>query len=52
MLFTICTFFLKNWYNEISKWLGSRINVLAIDSGTKKEIDVNLGMQFYDNLNL
>ncbi|KAG1672182.1 DNA repair and recombination protein RAD54-like [Nymphon striatum] len=32
----------KNWYNEITKWLGSRLNVLAIDSGTKKEIDVNL----------
>ncbi|XP_076440944.1 DNA repair and recombination protein RAD54-like isoform X2 [Babylonia areolata] len=32
----------KNWYNEIAKWLGTRINALAIDSGTKKEIDRNL----------
>lgn len=32
----------KNWYNEISKWLGNRINALAIDSGTKSEIDRNL----------
>ncbi|KAK7099702.1 DNA repair and recombination protein RAD54-like isoform X2 [Littorina saxatilis] len=33
----------KNWQNEISKWLGNRINSLAIDSGTKSEIDRNLG---------
>ena len=32
----------QNWYNEISKWLGSRINPLAIDTGTKEEIDRNL----------
>ncbi|XP_072023954.1 LOW QUALITY PROTEIN: DNA repair and recombination protein RAD54-like [Amphiura filiformis] len=32
----------KNWANEIHKWLGGRINVLAIDSGTKAEIDKNL----------
>ncbi|XP_033636975.1 DNA repair and recombination protein RAD54-like [Asterias rubens] len=32
----------KNWYNEISKWLGSKLNAMAIDSGTKKEIDTNL----------
>ena len=32
----------KNWYNEISKWLGNRIHPLAIDSGTKSEIDKNL----------
>ncbi|CAH1775691.1 unnamed protein product [Owenia fusiformis] len=32
----------KNWYNEISKWLGNRISVLAIDSGSKSEIDRNL----------
>ena len=33
---------LQNWYNEISKWLGSRINPLAIDAGSKDEIDRNL----------
>ncbi|KAL8581410.1 DNA repair and recombination protein RAD54-like [Nucella lapillus] len=32
----------KNWHNEIGKWLGERINALAIDSGTKSEIDRNL----------
>lgn len=32
----------KNWYNEINKWLKGRVNVLAIDSGSKDEIDRNL----------
>nr|XP_027196648.1 DNA repair and recombination protein RAD54-like [Dermatophagoides pteronyssinus] len=32
----------KNWYNEINKWLGCRINALAIDGGSKKEIDRKL----------
>ncbi len=32
----------KNWYNEISKWLGQRVNPLAIDSGSKSDIDRNL----------
>ncbi|PVD23054.1 hypothetical protein C0Q70_16316 [Pomacea canaliculata] len=32
----------KNWYNELNKWLGNRINALAIDSGTKSEIDRDL----------
>lgn len=32
----------KNWANEINKWLGTRVNVLAIDSGTKDEIDRKL----------
>ncbi len=40
------TFLLQNWANEIHKWLGGRINVLAIDSGTKDEIDKNLGKVF------
>ena len=33
----------QNWYNELGKWLGNRIQSLAIDSGTKSEIDKNLG---------
>lgn len=37
----------KNWYNEIRKWLGGKVNPLAIDSGTKKEIDRNLGKYIY-----
>ncbi|KAK3091297.1 hypothetical protein FSP39_018741 [Pinctada imbricata] len=32
----------KNWYNEISKWLSGKVNAIAIDSGTKKEIDKQL----------
>jgi DNA repair and recombination RAD54-like protein len=27
----------KNWYNEINKWLGSRLNALSIDSGQSSE---------------
>ncbi|XP_069693731.1 DNA repair and recombination protein RAD54-like [Periplaneta americana] len=39
----------KNWYNEISKWLLGRVNALAIDSGSKDQIDRNLAgfMQTY-----
>lgn len=32
----------KNWYNEIFKWLNSRVKPLAIDGGSKAEIDVKL----------
>ncbi|XP_012945594.1 DNA repair and recombination protein RAD54-like [Aplysia californica] len=32
----------KNWHNELAKWLGSRIQALAVDSGSKSEIDRNL----------
>lgn len=35
-------FFLQNWYNEINKWLKGKLNALAIDSGTKTEIDAKL----------
>ena len=34
----------QNWYNEISKWLGEKLKALAIDSGSKKEIDKDLGI--------
>lgn len=27
----------KNWFNEINKWLGSRLHALAIDSGQSSE---------------
>jgi DNA repair and recombination protein RAD54 and RAD54-like protein len=27
----------RNWYNEFGKWLGSRINVLAIDNNSKEQ---------------
>ncbi|XP_019856085.1 PREDICTED: DNA repair and recombination protein RAD54-like isoform X1 [Amphimedon queenslandica] len=33
----------KNWYNEIGKWLSGRLSVITIDSGTKEEIDRKLG---------
>ncbi|KAG0696860.1 DNA repair and recombination protein RAD54-like [Chionoecetes opilio] len=32
----------RNWYNEIDKWLKGKLNSLAIDSGTKTEIDSKL----------
>lgn len=32
----------QNWYNEINKWLKGKLNALAIDSGTKTEIDSKL----------
>uniref|UniRef100_A0A915PXS3 DNA repair and recombination protein RAD54-like n=1 Tax=Setaria digitata TaxID=48799 RepID=A0A915PXS3_9BILA len=32
----------KNWDKEIRKWLGGRVNALAVDSGGKDEIDKNL----------
>lgn len=27
----------KNWYNEFSKWLGSRVHALALDNNSKTE---------------
>lgn len=32
----------KNWYNEINKWLGMRMNAMAIDGGSKEDIDKKL----------
>lgn len=32
----------KNWDKEIDKWLKGRVNALAIDGGSKKEIDDKL----------
>ncbi len=32
----------KNWYNEINKWLQGKIQGLAIDGGGKEEIDKKL----------
>lgn len=32
----------KNWYNEIHKWLGGKIEPLAIDGGSKSDIDKQL----------
>lgn len=33
----------RNWYNEVQKWLGVRVTPLAIDGGSKDEIDRQLG---------
>lgn len=33
----------KNWGNEIKKWLGVKISPMVIDGGTKAEIDKNIG---------
>ncbi|KAG7272523.1 hypothetical protein CRUP_006812, partial [Coryphaenoides rupestris] len=32
----------RNWYNEVAKWLGGRITPVAIDGGSKEEIDRKL----------
>lgn len=37
----------KNWYNEINKWLAGKVNSITIDSGSKDEIDRNLGNASY-----
>ena len=33
----------RNWYNEVGKWLGGRVSPVAIDGGSKDEIDRKLG---------
>ncbi|XP_054880132.1 DNA repair and recombination protein RAD54-like [Poeciliopsis prolifica] len=32
----------RNWYNEVGKWLGGRISPVAIDGGSKEDIDKQL----------
>ncbi|XP_056271278.1 DNA repair and recombination protein RAD54-like [Pseudoliparis swirei] len=32
----------RNWYNEVGKWLGGRVTPVAIDGGSKDEIDRQL----------
>ncbi|XP_013863536.1 DNA repair and recombination protein RAD54-like [Austrofundulus limnaeus] len=32
----------RNWYNEVGKWLGGRLSPVAIDGGSKEEIDKQL----------
>ncbi|TRZ02633.1 hypothetical protein DNTS_000620 [Danionella cerebrum] len=32
----------RNWYNEVGKWLGARVQPVAIDGGSKEEIDSKL----------
>ncbi|RWS15125.1 DNA repair and recombination protein RAD54-like protein [Dinothrombium tinctorium] len=32
----------KNWYNEIKKWLGDKLRALPMDGGSKAEIDKKL----------
>ena len=32
----------KNWDNEINKWLPNKVNTLAMDGGKKEDIDKNL----------
>jgi hypothetical protein len=36
----------KNWDKELRKWLGGRVNSLAVDSGGKEDINRNLGAGF------
>ncbi|POI29663.1 hypothetical protein CIB84_006587, partial [Bambusicola thoracicus] len=37
----------RNWYNEVEKWLGGRIQPLAIDGGSKEEIDRKLAYPYW-----
>uniref|UniRef100_A0A8C5D3H0 RAD54 like n=1 Tax=Gouania willdenowi TaxID=441366 RepID=A0A8C5D3H0_GOUWI len=40
---TLSTYILvRNWYNEVGKWLGARLSPVAIDGGSKDEIDRQL----------
>lgn len=32
----------KNWEREVNKWLGSRVGIVAMDGGSKEEIDRKL----------
>uniref|UniRef100_A0A8D3CWD0 DNA repair and recombination protein RAD54-like n=1 Tax=Scophthalmus maximus TaxID=52904 RepID=A0A8D3CWD0_SCOMX len=32
----------RNWYNEVGKWLGARVTPVAIDGGSKDDIDRQL----------
>lgn len=35
----------RNWYNEVAKWLGGRVQPVAIDGGSKEDIDRKLGIK-------
>lgn len=37
----------RNWYNEVAKWLGGRVHPVAIDGGSKEEIDQKLGKDIF-----
>lgn len=39
----------KNWYNEFGKWLGHRINALALDNASSKEQTTKILEQFMAN---
>ena len=43
------TLVFQNWDNEINKWLGAKVGVLAIDSGSKDAIDKNLGKAYQNH---
>lgn len=40
----------RNWYNEVQKWLGARVTPVAIDGGSKDEIDRRLGTLPFSSL--
>lgn len=40
----------RNWYNEVGKWLGGRVQPVAIDGGSKEEIDRKLGILLLNHL--
>lgn len=42
----------RNWYNEVQKWLGARVTPVAIDGGSKDEIDRRLGTLPFSSMSL
>lgn len=32
----------RNWYNEVDKWLGGRVTPVAVDGGSKDDVDRQL----------
>lgn len=40
----------RNWFSEVQKWLGGRVTAVAIDGGSKEEIDRQLGTLLFSSL--
>lgn len=40
----------RNWFSEVQKWLGGRVTPVAIDGGSKEEIDRHLGTLLFSSI--
>lgn len=40
----------RNWFHEVQKWLGGRVTPVAIDGGSKEEIDRQLGTLLFSSI--